>query len=277
MARKIAVYSMKGGVGKSTIAVNLAYCSAVQSGMRTLLWDIDAQGAASFLLEQERPSSKARQVFLREVEPSALAEPTRWPNLDLLAADLSLRQLDQALSDADKPKRLRKLLQTIAPAYDRIILDCPPGLGEVSDQIFRAVDLIVVPVPPTPLALRSLAQVEAHLERNHERKPQLLPVISMVDRRKNLHREFVAEHPDWPVIPHASVIERMAIERAPVAAYARSSPAATAIDALWADVERLVAALPQDGPKSGAKSAKQATAGKTVRIPQRARRSVPGG
>lgn len=238
MANIIAVYSMKGGVGKSTIAVNLGYCSAAQSSWRTLLWDIDAQGAASFLLEQDRPLSKAKRVFSREVEPSALVEPTRWPGLDLLAGDMSLRHLDRTLSDAEKPKRLRKLLQTLAPAYDRIILDCPPGLGEVSDQLFRAVDLIVVPVPPTPLALRSLAQVQEHLDRNHGRKPQLLPVISMVDRRKTLHREFVAAHPDWPVIPHASVVERMAVERSPLAAYARNSPAAKAMSELWSATEK---------------------------------------
>jgi len=277
VAITVAVYSMKGGVGKSTIAVNLAYCSAVQSRRRTLLWDIDAQGAASFLLEQERPLSNASRVFLREVEPSALAEPTRWPGLDLLAGDVSLGQLEHALTDADKPKRLRKLLKSLGPAYDRIILDCPPGLGEVSDQIFRAADLIVVPVPPTPLALRSLVQVEEHLVSNHQRRPQLLPVITMVDRRKSLHREFVAAHPEWPVIPHASIIERMATERAPVAAYAGSSPGAKAIDALWKAVERRLAAVPQTEQKSAAKIAKPADGAKMVRIPRVTRRSVPGG
>ena len=157
MTKIVAVYSMKGGVGKTTLAVNLAYCSASHSSRRTLLWDIDAQGASSFLFGQERPLSKASRVFSREVEPSALVEPTRWPRLDLLAADMSLRHLETTFSDLEKPKRLRKLVQTLAPAYDRIILDCPPGLGEISDQLFRAVDIIIVPVAPTPLALRSLA------------------------------------------------------------------------------------------------------------------------
>lgn len=242
MTKTVAVYSMKGGVGKTTLAVNLAYCAASNSSLRTLLWDIDAQGAASFLCAQERPDAKVKRVFAREIEASALAEPTQWPNLDLLAADISLRHLDRMLSEADKPKRLRKLLQTLSTGYDRIILDCPPGLGEVSDQLFRAADLIVVPVPPTPLALRSYEQVRDYLERSHERKVPLLPVITMVDRRKKLHREFVAEHPDWPVIPHASVVERMAVERSPVTAYARLSPAARALSDLWDTVEGVLAA-----------------------------------
>lgn len=254
MAKIVAVYSMKGGVGKTTLAVNLAYCSAAQSGRRTLLWDIDAQGAATFLLGSETTASKALRVFSRQVAPSALVEHSAWPQLDILAADLSLRHLDQALSEADKPKRLRKLLQALAPGYDRIILDCPPGLGEVSDQMFRAADLIVVPVPPTPLAMRSLVQIEEHLERSHERKPQLLPVISMVDRRKNLHREFVATHPDWPAIPQASLVERMAVERAPLATYAGRTPAARAFGDVWARVEQVLSVMPDaKAPPAGKK------------------------
>lgn len=255
MSRTVAVYSMKGGVGKTTLAVNFAYCAATVSRQRTLLWDIDAQGAASFLCAQDRTDAKVKRVFAREVEPSALAQPTQWPMLDLLAADMSLRHLDRVLSDAEKPKRLRKLLQTLAGGYDRIILDCPPGLGEVSDQIFRAADLIVVPVPPTPLALRSFEQVQDHLERNHDRRPLLLPVIPMVDRRKKLHREFVAEHPDWPVIPHASVVERMAVERSPVTAFAGNAPAARAISNLWAEIELILEGIPQTAGQKMPRSA----------------------
>ncbi len=237
MAKLIASYSMKGGVGKTTIVANLAYISAVKSSLRTLLWDIDAQSAASFLFEQVRGEGKAKRVFTRDIAPGVLIAPTRWPGLDVLAADLSLRNLEQTLGEADKPKRLRKLLQSLAPAYDRIFLDCPPGLGETSDQLFRAVDLVVVPVPPTPLGLRALEVIEAHLERSQDRRPRLLPVISMVDRRKTMHRDFVAAHPDWPAIPQASVVERMAVKLAPLASYARTSPAAQAFDRLWMAVE----------------------------------------
>lgn len=241
MASIIAVYSMKGGVGKTTLAVNLAYCSASQSSWRTLLWEIDAQGAASFLLGEMRESAKAKRVFSRNVGAEELIESTRWPGLALLAADMSLRHLDHTLSVADKPKRLRKLVHGLAPEFDRVILDCPPGLGEVSDQVFRAVDLIVVPVPPTPLALRAYEQVSEHIARDHGGLPPLLPVLSMVDRRKKLHREIVDERPDWPVVPQASVVERMAVEQSPVVATARTSAASIAIVRLWARVEQRLA------------------------------------
>lgn len=260
MAKTIAVYSMKGGVGKTTLAASLAHCSATEACLKTLLWDIDAQSAASYIFGQDQPGTRVKRVFSRDVAPATLIVPTRWPQLDLLGADLSLRQLDLMLAETDKPNRLRKLLQNLPASYDRIILDCPPGLGEVSDQLFRAVDLIVVPVPPSPLALRSLQQMKDHLAHKHDRSPLLLPVISMVDRRKKLHREFVADHPDWPVIPQASVIERMAVERAPVTAYARRSPAAEAVVELWNRVEDLTNA---NGKPAGRDAAR-----KLARIPK---------
>jgi chromosome partitioning protein len=232
----VAVYSLKGGVGKSTFAVNLAYRSAAASGRRTLLWDIDAQGAAGFLLKQERHGAEARKVFSRDTPPGQLAGATDYVQLDLLAADASLRQLDVQLVEEDARKRLQKLLRALQADYDRVILDCPPGLTEISEQVFRAVELIVVPVPPSPLAIRAYEDVAAHLEQRG-RGPAILPVLSMVDMRKKLHREVVAARPDWRVIPQASVVERMSVVRAPLGAFAPRHPAAQAFAELWTDVE----------------------------------------
>lgn len=237
MTRVIAVHAMKGGVGKSSLAVNLAHAAA-GTGQRTLLWDIDAQGGATFLLGVDPGKPRASRIFARTTQAAALAHPTAWPRLDLIAADLSLRQLDHDLADADKPKRLRKLIGELAPGYDYIVLDCPPGLGELSDQIIRAADLIVAPLIPAPLALRTLDQVRAHIAAHHARRaPPVLPVFSMVDRRKTLHRALLASEPGWPAIPQASVVEQMAVERAPLAEYAPSSPAARAVAGVWRAVQ----------------------------------------
>jgi cellulose biosynthesis protein BcsQ len=233
----VAIYSLKGGVGKSTIAVNLAYHSARTSARRTLLWDIDAQGAAGFLLKREMHPVNARRIFSRDADPNQLAIATDYIHLDLLAADISLRRLDVQLVEEEAPKRLRKLLRSLRTDYDRIILDCPPGLTEISEQIFRAVDLIVIPVPPSPLAIRAYEDVVAHLRRHHGSGPRVVPVLSMVDARRKLHREMVSAHPDWLVIPQASVVERMSVERAPLAAFAAQHRAARAFADLWAQVE----------------------------------------
>ena len=237
MGKVIAVYSMKGGVGKSSLAVNLAHGLSV-AGHRTLIWDIDAQGAVAFLLGHSYAAgARAKKIFAKDAEAADAIVPTDWPGLDLIAADLSLRHLETDLSE-DKPKRLRKLLGALTPDYDRIILDCPPGLGEISDQIFRAADLLVVPVMPAPLALRTLDQVEEHLaEVRGKKAPALLPVLSMVDRRKGLHRDTADAHPDWPAIPHASVVEQMGIQQSPLSAFAGKSPAAKAVAGVLARVE----------------------------------------
>ena len=235
----IAVYSMKGGVGKTTLAVNLAWSAAVQSARRTLLWDLDPQGGASFLIGDGTANrDSAQSVFSRDVDPATLIRPSTVKGLDLLAADVSLRGLDRFLYTLGKKKRLAKLLESLDKHYDRVILDCPPGLTEISEQVMRAADLIMSPVIPSPLSERALDEVVAFVDRQSGQHAPILPVFSMVDRRRALHREALARRPDWPVIPMASAIEQMAVHRAPLGNFAPKAAAAQAYARLWKGVER---------------------------------------
>lgn len=234
----IAVYSLKGGVGKTTLAVNLAWSAAMRSSRQTLLWDLDPQAASSFLIGQEMSKKElAQAVFSRDVEPKKLITGTGIERLDLLAADTSLRGLDQLFFSLGKRKRLSKLIENLEKAYDRIILDCPPGLTETSEQAMRAADLILVPVIPSPLSRRALNDVVAYLDREHGGHAPILPVFSMVDRRRLLHKQALLDDPKWPVIPMASAVEQMSMHRLPVGAYAAGSPAGLAFASLWTGVE----------------------------------------
>lgn len=235
----IAVYSLKGGVGKTTLAVNLAWSSAIQSSRRTLLWDLDPQSAASWLLGNDgKVKGAAQAVFAKDLAPEKLIAHTTIERLDLLAADASLRGLDRLFFTVGKKRRLSKLIEGLEKHYDRIILDCPPGLTETSEQVMRAADLILVPVIPSPLSRRALDDVVSHLDREHKGHGPILPIFAMVDRRRSLHKAALEADPDWPVIPMASAVEQMAVRRAPVGSFVAQSPAARAFAALWRGVEK---------------------------------------
>ncbi len=235
--RSIAVYSLKGGVGKTTLAVNLAMAAATRSARRTRLWDLDPQSAASYLLGAEpRGRQEAQAVFAKEVDPAKLVRATGVDRLALLPADASLRGLDRFLFDLDKKKRLAKLIERLGRDHDRIILDAPPGLTETSEQVLRAADIILVPVIPSPLSRRALDEVIAFLDRHSVRSGAVVPVLNMVDRRRTLHRAALAAQPDWPAIPMASAFEAMSAS--PGAPLAANTAAAAALTDLWSGLER---------------------------------------
>jgi len=240
--KTLATYSIKGGVGKTTTAVNLAY-EASRSGVRVLLWDLDPQGAATFFFRiKPFVDGGAKRLIGANGSLAAHIHATDHPGLDLVPADFSLRHLDLHLDDAKRPtRRLAGLLEPLTGRYDLAILDCPPGITLTSESVFSAADALLVPTIPTPLSKRTLDQLSEFLA-DYPAPPAVLPFASIVDLRKKLQREIVAALATQTceflptVIPNASVLERMGVERAPIATYAPNSPAANAFRHLWSDV-----------------------------------------
>jgi chromosome partitioning protein len=238
----VALYSIKGGVGKTTSAVNLS-CEAARAGARVLLWDLDPQGAATFFF-RVKPKVKggADRLVGKRGELAGHVRESDVAGLHLLPADFSLRNLDLALDAAKHPTaRLRRLLEAVAGDYDVVVLDCPPGISLSSEAVFASADALAVPTIPATLSARTITQLGSFLARNDD-PPRVLPFVSMLDRRKSLHRAFlesIAGHePSFlpTAIPNASVVERTSALRVPVAELAPRSAPALAYRSLWSDL-----------------------------------------
>jgi chromosome partitioning protein len=232
----IALSSIKGGVGKTTTAVNLAHLAA-GNGSRVLLWDLDPQGAATYTLcVGERVAGGGRRLVRRTKELARSPVPTRYPGLDVVPADFSLRYLDLELSTVPKPgRRLDDMLEHLRDDYDYVVLDCPPGISLTIDSALRATDVVLVPVIPAALPLRSFDQLASYVRAERKLgRLQVLAFLSMVDRRKRAHREMCDTLPterdnvlaQW--IPAAVDIENMAALRSPVVEHRPTSTSATA-------------------------------------------------
>ncbi|HET9895761.1 MAG TPA: AAA family ATPase [Streptosporangiaceae bacterium] len=248
----IATYNIKGGVGKTATAVNIAYLAA-SDGYRVLIWDLDPQAAASFLFRvrpKVKGGGKALIAGKRPVDDAIKA--TDFDNLDLLPADFTYRNLDLHLDGERKSAtRLRSLLAPLRRDYDLVVLDCPPSISLLSENVLHAADLLLVPLIPTTLSVRTLDQLTEFVGGAGGRPPQILAFFSMLDRRKRLHREIAAELPSLrrdddvakTAIPALSAIERMSLQRAPVTAAAPRSLAARYYRELWQEA-RGRAAIP---------------------------------
>jgi cellulose biosynthesis protein BcsQ len=242
--KSIALHNMKGGVGKTTAAVHLAHLSA-RAGKKTLLWDLDAQGAASWYFRvRVAESTELEHLLTRRATLWSAMRGSDWPELDVLPADLSLRELERGLRREEDPGRaFAAALVELGQRYERVVLDCPPALTQLTQCVLEAVDAVVVPTIPTALSLRTLATLHGHLKPLRKRGLLVLPFFSMVDERKAVHRrvrDFArAEGLGFlrAEIPHSTHVESSAARREPLTAGA-AHPVAEAFEALAGEIEQ---------------------------------------
>lgn len=234
----IALYNLKGGVGKTTSAVNLAYLAAA-SGRRTLIWDLDPQAAASFYLATDSElTGKAKKILKDFKDFKQIIEITRYPGLALLPAGPALRHLDLVFEEKKSSKKFDKIIEKLRDDYDLLVFDCPPSFSYLSEVIFQVADLVLTPVVPAPLSHNALQSLRDYF---NPAPGKLRPFFSMVDRRKKLHRQLVEQGQSAAefcrtVIPTAAAVEKMGLHQAPLPVFERHSKALQAFRDLWQEV-----------------------------------------
>ena len=235
----LAAYNIKGGVGKTSSAVNLAYLAA-RGGATTLLWDLDPQGASTYLLRvKPRIKGGGRRLVQGKTEAGRRIKGTDYERLDLLPADFSYRHMDLHLDGTKRPRRrLSQVLAPLADEYEYVFLDCPPSISLASENVFEAADALLIPLLPASLSARTLDQIEEVAGGTRR-----LAFFSMADSRKRMHRDvmarFVAERPEMlhTIVPFAADIERMGQARAPLEEFAPRGGAAVAFRELWKEIQ----------------------------------------
>jgi chromosome partitioning protein len=242
----VAAYNIKGGVGKTSVSVNLAWLAAV-GGARVLLWDLDPQGAATFLL-RIRPKVKGggRRLVHGKSDPAALLKGTDHERLDLLPADFSYRNMDLALDATKCPtRRLARVLAPLVDDYDYVFLDCPPAISLASESVFGAADVLLVPLIPSPLSLRTYEQLRRFIADEVPEPPLILAFLSMTDGRRRVHKEVIEELSSADgvlrtAIPSASDVERMGVHRRALADFAPNGRAGRAYAQLWEELRERI-------------------------------------
>jgi len=243
----VAVYNIKGGVGKTTTAANIGYLAAANN-FSTLLCDLDPQGSVSFYFKMRSHKKFNSKKLLNSDSIAKFIRGTDFNNLDLLPSDLSLRNLDIILEGKKKSKKqLKQTLDSVKDSYDLIMLDCPPNITLFSENIFRAADIILVPVVPTTLSILTYQMLLDFFKNNDLDSGKIKPFFSMVEKRKKLHRDIITENIDSApgiffnnIIPYNSAVEKMGLTREPVHCFAPRTAGAKAFERLWQELSALL-------------------------------------
>jgi cellulose biosynthesis protein BcsQ len=186
---------------------------------------------------------ESKKLFGDNGDASAFIKDSQFENLWVIPSDISARNADLLLGEAKHSKKKLKTLLSGLKDFDLIILDCPPGISLLHDNIFHAADWILMPNIPTTLSIRSYEQVVDYFKENDLDRSKLKCFFSMVDHRKTLHHETLQSFYNNKLffknyIPYLSDVEKMGVNEQPLFEFANSSYAAQCFRDLWKEVRK---------------------------------------
>ncbi len=196
MKRTIAIANQKGGVGKTTTAINLSACLA-ESGQKVLVIDMDPQGnTTSGLGEDKSGDHTVYEILLGEEKIEDCICHTQVENLDLVPSNVNLSGAEiELIGIPDKEYLLQKQVQTVSDRYDFILIDCPPALSMLTVNALTTADSVLVPIQCEYYALEGLSQLMYTIDLVRERLNPVLTVegvvFTMYDARTNLSLQVV--------------------------------------------------------------------------------------
>ncbi len=198
MAKVISIANQKGGVGKTTTAVNLSACIA-QKGKKVLLIDIDPQGNATSGLGVKADEEKSiYNVLVEDLDIKDTVKATMIKKLEVCPANINLAGAEiELVSMVSRETRLKDAIDEIREKYDYIFIDCPPSLGLITLNAFTASDSVLVPIQCEYYALEGLGQLvnTIKLVQKHLNKELAIEgvVLTMFDSRTNLSTQVADE------------------------------------------------------------------------------------
>lgn len=246
--KKIAVYNIKGGVGKTTTSVNLS-CFLAKAGLSVLLWDLDPQGGSSYFFQRQNQNANSHgRLFDKYITIYDVIQPTESYSIDLISndpvfSDMFLNKASKIASiDFGNHDLFKFTLKEVEDDYDVCIMDCSPGRFLIHENIFNAANLLLVPNIPAPLSLYCNNMLMDSVEENEPAACRVLSFYNMVQTHKNLHRQYLDRRQEQGArllnnyIPFYSDIELIAHTHESIFHQIKDSKAVGYYQSLWEEI-----------------------------------------